>query len=81
MVLRFLDESLGDIFVRLYGGIRAGCILYQMKYHVRCHTIWTISTLVFNLPANYRQVKDRIILSKYQQVMYIQEFLGKLPAN
>ena len=52
-----------------------------MKYHVRCHTIWTISALVFNLPVNYRQVRNRIIPSKYQRAMCIQELLGKLPAN
>ena len=52
-----------------------------MKYHVRCHTIWTSSARVGNLPVNYRQVRNRIIPSKYQRAMCIQELLGKLPAN
>lgn len=29
-----LDESLGNIFVCLYSGIRNGCILFHMRYHV-----------------------------------------------
>ena len=33
LVLRFLDESLGDIFVSLYTGIGAGCILRYINYH------------------------------------------------
>nr|DAN22215.1 MAG TPA_asm: hypothetical protein [Bacteriophage sp.] len=42
-----------------------------MKYHVRCHTIWTVSTLVFNLPANYRQVMNRGILLNVQCIVFV----------
>ena len=61
-----VHESLDDIFVRLYGGIGTGCILFHMRYHVRCHPIWTVFCLCFNLLANCQQVKNRVMLSDFQ---------------
>ena len=39
LVLWLLDESLGDIFVRLHSDISAGCILCYMKHHVQCNRL------------------------------------------
>ena len=33
LVFRFLDESFGDIFVRLYDSIGTSCILRYINYH------------------------------------------------
>ena len=34
LVLRFLDESLGDILARLYAGIGTGGVLRNFKYNI-----------------------------------------------